>query len=53
MDNEQDRRRDIDFLMDLNDELFFAFEIEYQRRLLADAYTVQDPQKRGNLNRRS
>ena len=35
MDNEQDRRRDIEFLIGLNDELFYAFEIEYQRRLLA------------------
>jgi len=47
MDNEQDRRRDIEFLMDLNDELFHAFEIEYQRRLLAAAYHSVNAQKEG------
>lgn len=35
MDNEQDRQHDIDFLMDLNDELFYAAEIELTRRRLA------------------
>jgi hypothetical protein len=49
MDNEQDRWRDIDFLIGLNDELFYAAETELTRRRLADAYTVQDPQKCGNL----
>lgn len=47
--DEKYRQRDIDFLEDCNDEIFLAFEIEYQRRFLADAYTVQDPQKCGNL----
>lgn len=47
MDNEQDRRRDIDFLIGLNDDLFYAFEIEYQRRLLAAAYTAHTPRTEG------
>ena len=47
MDNEQDRRRDIEFLIGLNDELFYAFEIEYQRRLLAAAYHSVNARKEG------
>jgi len=47
MDNEQDRRRDIDFLIGLNDELFYAFEIEYQRRRLSAAYHSVNAQKEG------
>ena len=33
--DEKYRQRDIDFLEDCNDEIFLAFEIEYQRRFLA------------------
>ena len=45
--DEKYRQHDIDFLMDLNDELFHAFEIEYQRRLLAAAYHSVNAQKEG------
>lgn len=44
-EDEKYRRHDIDFLEDCNDEFFFAFEIEYQRRFLAAAFNAQAPQK--------
>lgn len=44
-EDEKYRQHDIEFLISLNDDLFYAFEIEYQRRLLAAAFNAQAPQK--------
>ena len=49
MNAEKYRKSDLAFIEDLLDDCFYTLEVELTRRRLADAYTVQDPQKCGNL----